>query len=588
MTPTLTTALIAPLSSLVVAGPSSSDTLIATPTVLLSNLPGTPSAQVPGLTGVEFSPGENTNHFDRIYGHPSGPWILTALADLPSSRDEVLIASGSLVIQEGDPAPWTVSENCGTIDTRCSINASGDLAFATNTSGTVDDDYVATRIAGTWGFAAREGELLPGGSGAVLDDTIDSPVILSDGSVGYAADGLDGSATADVDDDAIVLAGAVLLRKGVTVPPGQSGTSTDRTLDNFDLSDFWASDNGAQYLVQGDLSGSTSSDDVVIVNGAVVLQEGFAVPGSGFVEPIDSSGIKAVSMDASGHWFARGDNDGTEQDWVVRDGDLIAATGSRVLFGEPELWSDFALDACFFGHVGNARGDYVIAGMTDNADLSRDAVIVLNGADVVAREGDPVDLDGNGALDDDLYFDGFGEDDLFLTDALELYVVATLRNGAGARVGQGLVRIQLRAEVGERYCDAVPNSLGRSAPLAAYGSPSVAANDLGFVARDLPAFSHVLFMVGTARDFRGSFGGGEGNLCIGGSIARFDGPDEVVQTGSGGLACLQANLSAMPTSGASVAVMPGDRMMFQCWYRDVDANGLQTTNMTNAVDVLFE
>ncbi|MEM9774180.1 MAG: hypothetical protein AAF902_06340, partial [Chloroflexota bacterium] len=83
----------------------------------------------------------------------------------------------------------------------------------------------------------------------------------------------------DVDDDAIVLAGAVLLRKGVTVPPGQSGTSTDRTLDNFDLSDFWTSDDGAQYLVQGDLSGSTSSDDVVIVNGAVVLQEGFAVPG---------------------------------------------------------------------------------------------------------------------------------------------------------------------------------------------------------------------------------------------------------------------------------------------------------------------
>ena len=154
------------------------------------------------------------------------------MADLPSARNECLIVNGELVIQEGSPAPWTGgTESCGTIDTRCAVNASGDVVLSTNTSGTVADDYVATRIAGVWGFSAREGDALPGGSGALLDDTIDSGVLLDDGTVGYAADGLDGTATLDVDDDAIVLGGQVLLRKGVGFPAIHAELRSGRLLD---------------------------------------------------------------------------------------------------------------------------------------------------------------------------------------------------------------------------------------------------------------------------------------------------------------------------------------------------------------------
>ena len=559
------------------------------PQVLFSNIPGSPSAAVPGLPGVEFEPGLDSNHFDRIYGHPNGHWIMTALADLPSSRNECLIVDGELIMQEGMPAPWTAgAENCGTMDTRCSINAVGDLAFATNTSGTVNDDYIATRIGGQWGYGAREGDALPGGSGAILEDTIDSSVILDNGEVGYAADRLTGSAVADVDDDALVLAGEVLLRMGTTAPAGQfSGNS--EFIQSFDLSDFWASGNGQRWLVQGDLEGSTSSDDVVIVNGSVVLQEGFLVPNTSFVEPIDTNGIKGVSMDAAGHWYARGDNDGTEVDWVVRDGELLAASGGPVTLSSPELWSDAQLAGCFFGHVGNGRGDYVIAGMTDHLDPARDAAIYFNSSEEVARESDPVDLDGNGLLDDGVFIDSFGDDDLFLNDDRELFVVVTLKDTTGARVGQALVRFEIRPSVGVAYCDANPNSLGLVASLSGFGSAAVSENQVRLVASEMPPFAYAFFIVGRERIYISPLGGGEGALCVNGSLMGFYGPGEVSPSDAGGRASLDVNLTAIPLPGGagSMAVQPGDTLNFQCWYRDRTAAGATTTNTTNAVEILF-
>ena len=100
--------------------------------VLLTNVVGAERAEVPGLPGVMFEPGTGTTHFDRVYGHPGGHWILTARADLPPGEDECLIVNGTLVLREGDPAPWTGgSEDCGTLDRRCAINGSGDFVFAT-------------------------------------------------------------------------------------------------------------------------------------------------------------------------------------------------------------------------------------------------------------------------------------------------------------------------------------------------------------------------------------------------------------------------------------------------------------------------
>ncbi|MEE2941074.1 MAG: hypothetical protein VX460_11855 [Planctomycetota bacterium] len=87
---------------------------------LLSNVVGGGTDEVPGLAGVTFQPGAGTSHFDRVYAHPEGHWVLTAFADLPSDRDECLIRSGELVAREGAVAPWVPggAERCGTLDQR--------------------------------------------------------------------------------------------------------------------------------------------------------------------------------------------------------------------------------------------------------------------------------------------------------------------------------------------------------------------------------------------------------------------------------------------------------------------------------------
>ena len=314
------------------------------------------------------------------------------------------------------------------------------------------------------------------------------------------------------------------------------------------------------------------------------------VPNGAFLEPVDTNGIKGVSMDAAGHWFARGDNDGTEQDWVVRDGEVIGASGEPISMLGSEEWSDALLAGCFIGHVGNGRGDYVIAGMTDNPDTARDAVIFFNGVQEVARESDAVDLDGNGMLDDGVFIDSFGDDDMFLNDLRQLFVVVTLKDAVGDRVGQALVRFEIRPEVGEAYCDAAANSLGLAASLAAFGSDFVSDNQLMLVAEDLPPFAFGLFLVGRERNFVIAVAGSEGNLCIREPIARFLGPGEVSAADLAGRLSIGVDLSAIPQhpSLGPIAAQPGDTFNFQCWYRDLGASGAAASNLTSAVEITFQ
>ena len=70
-------------------------------------------------------------------------------------------------------------------------------------------------------------------------------------------------------------------------------------------------------------------------------------------------------------------------------------------------------------------------------------MLVLNGQRVIVREGDPVDLNGNGLPDDDLFFNTFGNDDGHLTRTGFFYFTATLRNGAGTATAQGLFELDL-------------------------------------------------------------------------------------------------------------------------------------------------
>ena len=408
--------------------------------VIYTNIPGDPSAAVPGLPGVEFDPGSGTAHFDRVYGSPNGHWALTALTNLATTEDEVLIVDGVLQVREGTAATWTAGENVGPIDTKVGVNDSGSFVFSTNTDGvTTADEYVVVGTSGGMlSSVAQEGgsadALI---AGATWGSTLESAVILADETAGFVCDNLGGVPITEV--EILALGASLLAQEGVSVPSGQVGTEF---WENFDISGFWATPDGQHYLAQGDLTGDITTDDVVVLNGAVVIQEGSVLPGSDFPNPVDGNGIVGIHMSPGGRYFARGNNQTSELDWIYSDGAVIAMRGDPITVGTSELWDDTDFSDLFFLHVGNTQGDYVIGGVT-SADSAANGVLVLNNQTVVVRESDPLDLDGNGAFDDDTFFDTFGNDDGFLADDRSFYFVATIKNGAGTRVGQGVFLVQL-------------------------------------------------------------------------------------------------------------------------------------------------
>ena len=549
---------------------------------LLSNVTGGGTDEVPGLGGVTFQPGVGTSHFDRVYAHPAGHWVLTAFADLPSDRDECLILSGSLVAREGVVAPWIPggTESCGTLDQRCAVNASGGFAFATNSSGSVDDDWIVTFAEGAWGYAAREGGPVPGLSGATLDDAIDSCVLLDDGRAGYAADGIDGLGSTSI-DDVLVLGDRVLMQEGVTVPAGQPA-STEGPIENFDLGDFWAAADGSRWLVQGDLAGGAATDDVVVVDGRVVLQEGLPVPASGYTAPISSGGVRTASMDASGDWIARGGNTGGD-DWVVRNGEVVAETGEPLVSGGQERWDDVGFAPGFFAAAGNGCGSYVVGGATDHPDPALDAVLVLDGQRIIARESDPVDLDGDGLLGDGGFIDTFGDDDLAVTAELRALCVVTLKDTTGARVGQALVSILAAGGVGTPHCAGHVNSSGDVATLSAGGSLEVAVNDLRLLLAGGPRGESAILVAGRDRGHQPGFGGAAGTLCIAAPYGLLHGPGQIARIDEAGHACFAPDLAVLPSGGA----LPGEIWQFQGWFRDVDGAGAPASSTSTAVEVLL-
>jgi hypothetical protein len=407
--------------------------------VIYTDLTGDPSASVPGLPGAEFQ------SFDRVFGSPNGNWILTADTDLPIAEDEVLIVNNVVEVREGTAATWAPGENVGLLETKVGVNDAGEFVFGTNTDGaTTADEYIVHYDTITFTIAAQEGmsTTLPTLPGTTWGSTLETAVIASDGTVGFSSDIIGGVPTTE--DDILVLGSTVLGQEGVTVPTGQIGTEF---WENFDLHLFHISADGSNWIAQGDLTGDINTDDVVAVNGAVVVQEGVILPGSGFSEPVDLNGIVGVHMDASGNWYVRGNNDLTEQDWVYSNGTVIAASGSPIHIGATENFTDTEFADTFFIHVGNSVGDYVIAGVSDGPTPSN-GVMVLNNSTVIVRENDPIDINGNGLPDDDAFINTFGNDDAYLSDSGMFYFVATMRNGIGTGIGDGFFSIDLSGVIG--------------------------------------------------------------------------------------------------------------------------------------------
>ena len=419
------------------------------PEIIFSEALGLPTSSVPGVPGATFQA------FDRPYRSPDGAqWILSADTDLATSEDEVIIVgsgtSGTVVVREGTQAPFAPAGDLfGLIDRNLSINDAGSYVFATNLAGTAattSDEVIVKYDVGTAMFmvAAQEGGPVPGFPGEVLGSSLDSASITDTGEVWYRAPFTVGTLGTS-DDDFLIAGAAAIAQEGVTVPGGQAGGAMD-PWDAFDTFDFYASGDGAHWLAQGDTSAATTDDDVLVVDGSVVLQENQPIPGTGVPDLIDSSGILECYLSSSGDWMARGDFAATQQDWLVFNGGIVALTGEIIPdIGTGERYDDTIFSACFFSMVADNNGNFVYGCVTDSVNTEANGLILLNRGGVTSellRENDPVDLDGNGIFDDDAFLGTFNNDDAFLTDDGWYYFTADLRSSVGVSLGQAFMRVE--------------------------------------------------------------------------------------------------------------------------------------------------
>lgn len=424
----------------IVLGPASAH---ATVNVLFCQVTGNPKALVPagaGLApGTEFKV-QATNGFDRPFASPDGTkFFFTGLANLPITEDECYIVvngvSAATVVREGTTTGSPTGDILGTGDQRMGINNAGQFVFGIRNGAVTTQDKCIIRWDGTaFTFAAREGTGVPGAPTENWSDNLNSGHILADGTPAFC--GTDTAGTLPGSQDDFCMRGStIVIQTGNAI-----GSSTWAT---FNLSNFWITPDGAHVMAIGDDATAAASNRILAVDGVVQAREGVPLIGSSYTANVSANfGGNESLLCNDGSYLLRGHNvDGV--DWVLRNGVVIADTGDPITTGSAEHFSDATVTDCFFTIAGNAVGDYLIGGFTDAADVNTNAVLVLNGTQVVARKGDMIDLNGNGLPDDDAFISAFNSDDCFLTDSRRLVFFADARNGAGTSIGQMVLDIEI-------------------------------------------------------------------------------------------------------------------------------------------------
>ncbi len=415
--------------------------------VIFSEAPGHATAVVPGAKDINGDPVfTEFKAMELLSVSPDGmQWLLKSRNWLGSDLEAMLMlgsgTAGSVLAQEGQPVhdgePNELYDFIGSSPPH--FNDLGQYVYTARArGGNFDTKHKGIFYDGTDFHIVRQEsdpalgllDLPPNQSGDELfGNSFGSMHVLNNGTIGYQDSTIKNLHSTR--RPAIFYNDTAFAQSDVT-PVGES------TWDSLDSNDFWTTPDGSTWIAQGDDYSPETSDDILYVetvtDGAtgVVLREGTLISDT----DITVAAIFHTKLLGNGDWYSRGD-DPADNDWAVRNGELLAASGDPITTGAGENWADV-----FYAFTGNTLGDWVLVGNTENMDPDVDSVIVLNGEEVIVREGDPVDLDGNGMFDDDAFIGrgvstsaAFRPDDLFLSDGGYLYFLASLRNAAGEDLG---------------------------------------------------------------------------------------------------------------------------------------------------------
>ncbi len=132
-------------------------------------------------------------------------------------------------------------------------------------------------------------------------------------------------------------------------------------------------------------------------------------------------------------------------------------------------------------------------------------------------------------------------------------------------------------------CSPEPNSTGKTGWMVLTGTQSTTGQK-GLFCIDVPINTFGLFVTSMTTGYQTNVGGGEGTLCLGGGIGRFN---VIVLSGPEGVLQQQLSMSALQTPNGLVPTLPGERWHFQAWHRDV-VGGVATSNFSGAMSIVFD
>lgn len=135
--------------------------------------------------------------------------------------------------------------------------------------------------------------------------------------------------------------------------------------------------------------------------------------------------------------------------------------------------------------------------------------------------------------------------------------------------------------IGSTECSpGIPNSTGFSAGISAFGSDSVAANNVTLSTDNMPLNQFGYYLNSQTLSSPINPPGSSGNLCLIVQVGRYNG--QVFNTGATGDSSLGLDLAQTPTPGGNVAIQPGETWYFTTWYRDGP-----TSNFSDVVKIDF-
>ena len=270
-----------------------------------------------GIVGNINAPANSfVDSFDGVSINDTGNGGFNLFIDpLASSEDSGIYFNNTLVIQESDIAtakdlsPST--PYIGFFDTKINNNdvimimaSVDDPAIDTSVDRAI---VLADTVNGTQTVIAKEEQLLPGQKMRTVDDFGTGPhssAFNDNDEVLYIAE-LSGDSTAD---NAIYLDDTLIAQEGSFSPDGTRTYDflADRGLDL---------NNNGDYVFKANLSGDTSTDDVIILNDSIFKQEGdpavdgFSLTGFGL-----SGGPVRIGDNGNVLWFGEWDNPNTDND----------------------------------------------------------------------------------------------------------------------------------------------------------------------------------------------------------------------------------------------------------------------------------